>query len=116
MIPYDDPKKNFTQNVILSAYLTLAEEGNSERITVRSICERAEINRSTFYHYFDDLNHLEEEVFTYHHDLLFRQVDEAHQKGLSAKECMKLILENVMNNKSRWSATSVSPSQPSPEQ
>lgn len=95
MIPYDDPTKNFTQNLIISSYLCMAEKEDPEKITVKGICEMAEINRTTFYNYFRDISHVEQEIFYYYHKLLFRQVDEAHQNGATARECFKIIITNL---------------------
>lgn len=39
---------------IISVYLELLEKKPFEKITIQQICEAAEINKSTFYNYFDD--------------------------------------------------------------
>lgn len=48
------------------AMAKLISEKNIHQISVKEICEIANVNRSTFYHYFDNeqdlLNHLEEEA------------------------------------------------------
>ena len=43
---------------IETAFLTLILNNNYEDITISQICEAAEINRSTFYAHYDDINDL----------------------------------------------------------
>ncbi len=49
-----DPRVRYTRTIIKKAFYELLKEKPVNKITVREICERAEINRSTFYkHYLD---------------------------------------------------------------
>lgn len=43
-----------TKESIEVAYLDLLEEGGSGKITVKEVCERAGVNRTTFYKYYAD--------------------------------------------------------------
>ena len=49
-----DTRVQFTRNALKQALLTLMEEKNVDKITVKELCETAGINRGTFYlHYLD---------------------------------------------------------------
>lgn len=47
-----DTRVQYTRTVLKNAMLTLLKEKSYEKITVKELCEAAEINRGTFYlHY-----------------------------------------------------------------
>lgn len=48
-------KREKTKNRIVDAFVALYEEKDIAQITVRMICEKAGINRSTFYTYYTDV-------------------------------------------------------------
>src|SRR5690554_5800380 len=68
-----DPRIKRTLQLIRDALISLIHEKGFEHITVRNITERAEINRATFYHHFQDK-----------HDLLKRMTDELMLDFLTA--------------------------------
>lgn len=51
-----------TLREIRSAFLSLAAEKPLERITVKELCDRAMINKATFYSHYDNLESLVEQV------------------------------------------------------
>ena len=53
-------KREKTQGLILNAFSELYMKSDIDRISVKMICEKAEINRSTFYTYFNDVYQLQE--------------------------------------------------------
>ncbi|MFC4320073.1 TetR/AcrR family transcriptional regulator [Litchfieldia salsa] len=61
-----DRRKKYTRMVLKDSLIQLLKEKDMSSITVKEICERADINRSTFYsHYadhFDLLDKIEEEI------------------------------------------------------
>ena len=65
----------YTQKAIMDTFLALLEEKTLDKITVRDIVEKCEINRNTFYYYYRDIYELLEEVF--------RAETENFKKGLS---------------------------------
>lgn len=73
-----DARVRYTKNAIKEAFLSCLEEKSVNQITVKEICERAQLNRATFYaHYrdcYDLLGSLEEELLT-EFDELLRYVD-----------------------------------------
>lgn len=62
-----DARVKYTKMVLKKALLELMQHKPVNKITVKEICERAELNRATFYaHYsdcFDLLESIEEELF-----------------------------------------------------
>ena len=44
-----DVRARYTRKIIKESFYTLLREKPVEKITVKELCEKAEINRSTFY-------------------------------------------------------------------
>ncbi len=57
-----DRRTLYTINVIKDAFLELEAEQPFDKISVKQICERAEISRATFYLHFDNINEVLDEV------------------------------------------------------
>ncbi len=49
-----DARVRYTQRVLKESFLTLLQEKPVNRITVKEVCERAELNRATFYAHYSD--------------------------------------------------------------
>ncbi|HIT63023.1 MAG TPA: TetR/AcrR family transcriptional regulator, partial [Candidatus Ventrimonas merdavium] len=49
-----------TKNSIINAFLELRAQKSIEKITVKELCEKAMVNKSTFYSHFSDLYALSE--------------------------------------------------------
>ncbi len=50
----DIRRVRMTKKLIKDAYLELPESSPSEKISVTDICKVADVNRSTFYMYYED--------------------------------------------------------------
>ena len=73
-----DLRIRYTHQVITEAYIQLLRQKPAERITVKEVCERAQINRSTFYRQFKDCFDLLEQLEAQALDVLdglLRQVE-----------------------------------------
>lgn len=55
-----DIRSTKTKNSIINAFLELRSKRDIEKITVKELCEKAMINKSTFYTYFRDVYDLSE--------------------------------------------------------
>lgn len=92
----NDPRTRYTEMIIKKAFLELLQQKPMNKITVREICDRAEINRSTFYkHYldcYDLLDKLKEEALS--------QLDELMVgiEGGGAMPVLMAILQTMKNN------------------
>lgn len=79
-----DARIRYTKMVIKQSFIALLKEKPVNRVTVKDVCERAEINRATFYkHYadcYDLLAKIEEEMI----DELTALVQQTDDRQLSA--------------------------------
>lgn len=57
-----DRRKKYTRTVIKEAVLTLLESKSLSQITVKEVCQLADINRTTFYRNYIDIYDLCEEI------------------------------------------------------
>ena len=64
-----------TKKAIRSAFARLLAEKDIDRITVKDIAEAADVNRKTFYHYYDGVYQVADEI----EDEIIRGFDEALQ-------------------------------------
>ena len=53
----------FTKKAIMACLLELLKTKNIDKITVKDICEKCEINRNTFYYYFCDIYDVLNSIF-----------------------------------------------------
>ena len=58
----DNRRVRMTKRLIKDAYLELLEENPDARVSVTDICERADLNRSTFYAHYEDTRQLRREM------------------------------------------------------
>lgn len=69
-----DARSRYTRKVIRDSFYALLKEKPVEKITVRELCEKAEINRATFYKHYQDcydlLDKIEEEALAHFDELL----------------------------------------------
>ena len=53
-----------TRQSIINAFIELRSHRELERITIKELCERARINKSTFYSHYQDIYHLSDTLET----------------------------------------------------
>ncbi len=58
----ENRRVKMTKKMIKDALIEVLENKELSRITVTEICEKADINRSTFYAYYEDVEHLLTEI------------------------------------------------------
>lgn len=68
-----------TKRAIQKAFIELLREKPYEKITVREVAERAEINKTTFYAHYETLNALTAELEQQTIHLIMEQMDSAQQ-------------------------------------
>lgn len=97
-----DPRIRYTRNIIQTSFLELLRQKSLENITVREICEKAEINRSTFYKHYRDCYDLLDSM---KEDRL-RQYDEmlAGMKERGVRTTLTAILQMLRDNVSLFRA------------
>lgn len=95
MNPKLDRRKRYTQMVIRESFIQLLKEKPIEKITVKEICEVADVNRSTFYSHFSDayavLEAISTELMTkFRHTL----VPTPDRQEVKVEEIFNVIYEN----------------------
>jgi AcrR family transcriptional regulator len=87
----------YSKKVIIDAFLKLLQEKNLNKITVTDICKEADINRGTFYSYYNDpfdlMRRIEEEMAEKMMSTINIAGDESIKNILS--DIFKLIIENI---------------------
>jgi AcrR family transcriptional regulator len=95
-----DRRKKYTRMVLKESLIKLLKDKQISEITVKEICELADVNRSTFYaHYldlYDLLNNLEEEVLEDMKAYLSYDYVEKEEESIRMTE---KILEYIVENK-----------------
>lgn len=84
-----------TKQAIVASYLKLCAKKSPERITVRDIVDDCEINRNTFYYYFQDIYAVVEEVFF----LWSAELRAACEGGESLTEGLRSLTEKILKDK-----------------
>lgn len=91
-----DARIRYTLSAIQKEFLTLLETQPLEKITVKGICEKAEINRATFYRYYENpkdlLVKLEEERL----NILQEKIRTTKTEEL--QDIFKVIMTDIMEN------------------
>lgn len=59
----NDRRVNYTKMVLRNALIELLQEKHIGKITIKEICERADINRGTFYSHYTDQFDLQSQIF-----------------------------------------------------
>ena len=84
-----DARVRYTKMIIKKSFISLLKERPINKITVKAICEMSEINRATFYKYYNDpfdlMEKIEEDLFN-----LKKKFIKDLQSVISAKKIIKL--------------------------
>lgn len=87
-----DRKTRYTRMVLQDSLLELMKEKSINKITIKELCERADINRSTFYSHYTDqydlLHKIEEETLSWARDAIAAVVSKTDKQ-----EAMKVLEE-----------------------
>lgn len=88
-----DARVRYTKMVIKNSFIQILKIKPLSKVTVKEICDRAEINRATFYKYYCDpydlLDKLEQEFLTELHS----NIQDATQKNI--KDTITLIMVSI---------------------
>ncbi len=88
-----DARIRYTKKVIKESFLGLLKERNLSKITVKAICEKAEINRATFYKYYENPYHLLESLENELLDQLLEKIDKSEAETL--QDIFRIILTDI---------------------
>lgn len=91
-----DTRTKYTRKAIRAAFFELLKETPLNRITVKSICEKADINRTTFYRYYTDAFDLMDQIEA---DLFSSVQHYIQELGIKAPEqAIEAMLKLTINN------------------
>lgn len=94
-----DARTRYTLHAIKQALLTRLKEKEIEAITVRELCQLAEINRSTFYRHYDNQYGLLASL----QDEMFAQIKkEILARRPNTEELILLMFQLVYQNQEEW--------------
>ena len=65
-------RQRYTINVLQESYVDLLQESPDGNVSVVALCERADVNRSTFYYYYADIEDLKDRTISF----IFQQIFE----------------------------------------
>lgn len=65
-------RQKYTINMLQEAYVDLLQESADGNVSVVELCQRADVNRSTFYYYYTDIEDLKDRTISY----IFQQIFE----------------------------------------
>ena len=91
-----DARVRYTKMVIKQQFAAILTTTLLNKVTVKEICERAEINRATFYRYYADPYDLLEKMEQEFLEDMFKKLEESVSIG--AKKVLILIMEKMKEN------------------
>ncbi|NLY48097.1 MAG: TetR/AcrR family transcriptional regulator [Clostridiales bacterium] len=82
----DDRRVKYTKMVIKESFINLLEKKDLSRITVKEICEDADINRATFYSHYTDVYDLLRKIENELLENVNAQLSQLYEKGKKVNE------------------------------
>ena len=82
----DDRRVKYTKMVIKESFINLLEKKDLSRITVKEICEDADINRATFYSHYTDVYDLLKKIENELLENVNAQLSQLYEKGKKVNE------------------------------
>lgn len=100
MIEKENRRTRITKTLIKNSLITLMQNQPIHRITIKEICENADINRSTFYSYYsnqyDLLQRIEDEIITETQKNL--QIGVINQEESDTLKMLEAMLNYIVKN------------------
>lgn len=97
----DNRKTRYTKKVIRESFLELLSQKPIVKITIKELCDLADINRGTFYLHYQDINALyqeiEEEVYTNLKEIL------TYDPERTEREVIEALADNIRENRDLYS-------------
>ena len=93
----DSRRTKMTKHMFRTALIELMEEKPFHKITIKEICERADLNRTTFYLHYTDQTQLLNEIITLVEDDMTNCIPAPDDKG-NGLERLKQYLDYVRAN------------------
>ena len=94
----NDKRVQYTKNIIKSSFFELLNKKNIEKITVKELCEKAEINRATFYKHYEDIFDLQNKINENYFNEL-KNIISNYDTQSKSTSFLKNLLEIIKSNK-----------------
>lgn len=94
-----DRRVKYTKKVIKETFLSLLEEKDISNISVKELCEKADVNRGTFYRYYEDIYDLLKKIEEEFIEEVKNSNSMIHMSEHSIYTFTREILEVFENNK-----------------
>lgn len=95
----NDARIRYTKMVIKDSFFQLLKQKPVEKITVKEICEMAQINRATFYRYYENQYDL---LSVIENDMFQNIQDTIKEQTADLNSLIKEILNSLYKNKDEW--------------
>ena len=96
-----DARVRYTRMIIEQSFLELLQIKSVSKITVTELCQKANINRATFYKHYLDIPDLLEKI----EEELFRQIRESFDKAdIRLKEFLTKMMHHTKEHQQRYMA------------
>jgi AcrR family transcriptional regulator len=97
-----DRKSRYTRKALADSLIELMKDKPFIKITIRELCEKADINRTTFYAHYQDqydlLKQIEEETLNYIEDILNKYDYDNKRSKREVLEMVEEIFDFIANN------------------
>ena len=98
----EDRRINRTKDKIIEAFFKCLRINDFEKVSVKAICEIANINRSTFYHHYEDIFDLYNYIETNLINQLHTAVAEYETKTIPDEIFFNRLLTAVVEHEEEW--------------
>ena len=89
----------YTVHILQETYIDLLKKKPAHEISIVELCEQADINRTTFYRYYKDLDDLGEKMTEELFQQIFSILNAAPQPGVSAQKQILQALNATLKNR-----------------
>lgn len=89
----------YTVHTLQETYIDLLKKKPAHEISIVELCEQADINRTTFYRYYQDLDDLAEKMTEELFQQIFSILNAAPQPGMSAQKQILQALNATLRNR-----------------
>lgn len=90
----DERLPPFTKRAIIASFLKLAAQTPLDKITIQEIVDDCDVNRNTFYYYFQDIYALAEEVLAQRAEVFFKDCLREDNDGQIFRETVDFVMRN----------------------
>ena len=86
----------YSKRVIKESFVELLDNKPLSKISVKEICEMADVNRCTFYSYYEDIYDLHNKIMQEYYDKIVLIAEQAREKLKQMMKCgRKINVEDV---------------------